>query len=127
MIRFKTLALAAALGGTAIAGAAYAAQDQATPPAHTGMHHHHRHHGHGDRLMRLDANKDGTITRDEAVAAATARFDKLDANRDGKIDQTEIAALKQKRQAQRQEMRAKWQARRAAQAAAAPATQPAGQ
>ena len=126
MIRFKTLALAAALGGTAIAGAAYAAQDQATPPAHTGMHHH-RHHGHGDRLMRLDANKDGTITRDEAVAAATARFDKLDANRDGKIDQTEIAALKQKRQAHRQEMRAKWQARRAAQAAAAPATQPAGQ
>jgi len=125
MTRFKTVFLAAALSGTVIAGAAYAAQDQATPAAHAGMHRHHR--GHGDPLMRLDANKDGAITRDEAIAAATARFDRLDANHDGAIDQTEIAALKQKRQARRQEMRAKWQARRAAQAAAAPADQAAGE
>ena len=126
MTRIKTLLATAALGGTLLAGAAYAAQDQAapTPPA-TGMHHHHR--GHGDRLARLDTNHDGTITRDEAIAAATARFDKLDANHDGKIDQTEIAAMKQKAQARHQAMRAKWQARRAAKAPAASTDQPTDQ
>lgn len=123
MTRFSTFLLAAALGGTALAGTAYAAQDQAEPAPPTGMHHHHR--GHGDRLARLDTNKDGVITRDEAIAAATTRFDKLDANHDGKIDQTEIAAVKQRMQARRQDMRAKWQARRAAQAPAAPTDQPA--
>jgi hypothetical protein len=125
MTRINTL-LAAALGGTLLAGAAYAAQDQAAPTPKAGMHHH-RHHGHGDRLARLDANKDGVVTRDEAIAAATARFDKLDANHDGKIDQTEIAAMKQKAQARRQEMRAKWQARRAAKAAASATDQPTDQ
>jgi len=127
MTRIKTLLTAAALGGTLLAGGAYAAQDQAapTPPAN-GMHHH-RHHGHDGGLARLDTNKDGTITRDEAIAAATARFDKLDANHDGKIDQTEIAAMKQKAEARRQEMRAKWQARRAAKAPAASTDQPTDQ
>jgi hypothetical protein len=123
MTRFSKLLLAVALGGTALTGAAYAAQDQAAAPAPAGMHHHHR--GHGDRLARLDANKDGVITRDEAIAAATARFDKLDANHDGKIDQAEMAAVKQRMETRRQDMRAKWQARRAAQAPAASTDQPA--
>jgi hypothetical protein len=127
MTRIKTLLATAALGGTLLAGVAYAAQDQAAPPAPTAGMHHHRHHGHGNRLARLDANKDGIITRDEAIAAATARFDKLDSNHDGKIDQAEMAALKQKAQARRQEMRAKWQARRAAKAPAASTDQPADQ
>ena len=123
MTRFAKLLLAAALGGTALTGAAYAAQDQAAPTPHTGMHRHHR--GHGDEFTRLDANKDGVVTRDEAIAAATARFDKLDTNHDGKIDQAEMAAAKQRMEARRQDMRAKWQARRAAQAPAASADQPA--
>ena len=127
MTRIKTLLATAALGGTLLAGAAYAAQDQAAAPAPTAGMHHHRHHGHGNQLARLDANKDGIITRDEAIAAATARFDKLDANHDGKIDQAEMAALKQKAQARRQEMRAKWQARRAAKAPAASTDQPTDQ
>jgi hypothetical protein len=113
MIRFSTFLLAAALGGTALAGAAYAAQDQATPQRPAGMHHKH-HRGHGDMFARLDANHDGVVTRDEAIADATARFDKVDTNHDGKIDQAEIAAVKQRMQARRAEMRAKWQARRAA-------------
>lgn len=210
MTRFRKLLFAAALGGTALAGTAYAAQDQAAPPPppQAGMHHHR---GHGDMFAKLDANKDGVITRDEAIAAAdarfakldtngdgritqdemkarhdamrakwqqrrgdqsadadaarqhrgsrgmhrhgphhggmemkrldanndgiitkaeaeaaaTARFDKVDTNHDGKIDQAEIAAAKQQMQARMAEMRAKWQARRAAQGNAAPAAQPA--
>lgn len=115
MTRFTKLMLAAALGGTVLGGAAYAAQDQAAPPAPTAGMHHHR-HGHGDMLAKLDANHDGVITRDEAIAAATARFDRLDTNHDGKIDQTEIAAAKAQMQQRRQAMRAKWQQRHAASA-----------
>lgn len=107
MTRFTQLILAAALGGTALAGTAYAAQDQAqpTPPA-VGMHRHHR--GHGDPLARMDANKDGVVTRAEAIAAADARFAKTDTNGDGKITQDEI-------QAQRDAMRQRMEQRRAAQ------------
>ena len=93
MTRFTKLVLAAALGGTMLGGAAYAAQDQAAPPAPmAGMHRHH--HGHGDMFAKLDANHDGVVTRDEAIAAATQRFDKMDANHDGKIDQAEVQAMK---------------------------------
>jgi len=89
MIRFTKLVLAAVLGGTALGGAAYAAQDQAAPSAPpTEMRHPMR--GHGDMLARLDANHDGVITRDEATAAADARFDRLDVNHDGKLDQSEL-------------------------------------
>lgn len=108
MTRFSKIILAAALGGTAIAGTAYAAQDQSTTPATspTGMHRHHR--GHGDMFAKLDANHDGVITRDEAIAAADARFAKDDTNGDGKITKDEI-------EAKHAAMRAKWQQRRAAQ------------
>ena len=116
----KKLLLAAALVGTAIGGTAYAAQDTAPAPTTPRMHHR----GHGDMFAKLDANHDGVVTRDEATAAALARFDRADANHDGKIDQSEIAAIKAKAQAHRADRRAKWQARHAAQA---PADQPAGQ
>ncbi|TPG43020.1 calcium-binding protein [Sphingomonas koreensis] len=86
--------------------------------AHHGMRHHRG--GHGMMMQRIDANNDGTITRDEARAAATQRFDKMDANHDGRIDQAEMQAMKAERQAKRADMRAKWQAKRAAE-------QPAGQ
>lgn len=117
MTRFKSLILAAALGGTAIGGTAiggtaFAAQDQAAPPPPPpGMHHH----GHGDMLAKLDANHDGQITRAEAIAGADARFAKLDTNGDGQITPDEMKA-------RRDAMRAKWQQRRAARG-----DQPAGQ
>lgn len=38
---------------------------------------------------RPDANADGTLTRAEAVAAATRRFDAADANRDGRLSPEE--------------------------------------
>lgn len=56
-----------------------------------GGWHHGRGGRHGGGLTRMDTNKDGVITRQEAIAAATARFDRLDLNKDGKIDQAERA------------------------------------
>lgn len=38
---------------------------------------------------------DRTITRDEAMAAADARFDRMDTNKDGKLDATEMAPRRQ--------------------------------
>ena len=55
----------------------------------------------GDR--RLGA--DGVMTRAEAEARATERFDKMDANHDGKIDKTELANVAQLRHLKHREMR----------------------
>ena len=38
---------------------------------------------------------DRTITRDEALAQADARFDRMDTNKDGKLDSTEMVARRQ--------------------------------
>jgi Ca2+-binding EF-hand superfamily protein len=51
-------------------------------------------------MMDADSNKDGTISKDEFMAAHQARankmFEMLDANHDGKIDQAERDAMKTK-------------------------------
>lgn len=39
---------------------------------------------------RGDANADGVLSRDEAMAQADARFDRLDANKDGKLTPDEL-------------------------------------
>lgn len=52
-------------------------------------------------MMHSDANRDGVLTRAEAVAAATAMFDRVDTNKDGRIDQAE-------RDAARAQMKGKW-------------------
>lgn len=39
---------------------------------------------------RGDANGDGVLSRDEAMAQADARFDRLDANKDGKLTADEL-------------------------------------
>jgi Ca2+-binding EF-hand superfamily protein len=46
------------------------------------------------RLIAADANKDGTITLEEAQAAAMRRFDQFDRNKDGAIDQADIDQLR---------------------------------
>ncbi|WBH16806.1 EF-hand domain-containing protein [Sphingomonas radiodurans] len=40
-------------------------------------------------MMMADANRDGVLTKAEAMSAAQAMFDKVDTNRDGRIDQAE--------------------------------------
>lgn len=75
----KTLA-AALLGATLLGGGAYAATQTAAPAAHGPM--------------RADTNKDGVITRAEAIAAAEARFAKADANKDGKLTGDELRAMR---------------------------------
>ncbi len=54
---------------------------------------------------KQDANKDGVISEDEAVAAAKARFAEVDANKDGKVTKDEAKA-------HHDAMRAKWKEKR---------------
>lgn len=89
----KKLIIAAALATTTIGGVALATQMQ------DGGGHHR-----GGAMAQADANHDGTITRDEFLAAATQRFDKMDANHDGKITAEE-------RMTWRQAKRDRWMAR----------------
>lgn len=57
-------------------------------------------------FQRLDTNKDGAISKEEAQAAADQRiahtFDKLDANHDGLITQAEVTASHEARRAEMQ-------------------------
>jgi len=78
----KAFLLAAALGTTAILGGATfaAAQDPAPKP------------GRGGAMMKADMNKDGVISRGEAMAMADTRFAAMDANRDGKATAAEVKA-----------------------------------
>ncbi len=75
MNRFVVAAILASTGFAAVAASPLAAQ---TAPAPAPM-------GDADR----------TITRDEALAAADARFDRMDVNKDGKLDATELAPRRQ--------------------------------
>lgn len=49
--------------------------------------------GGGHMLMMADTNRDGVITKAEAVAATQTMFDRIDTNRDGRIDQAERGAV----------------------------------
>lgn len=53
--------------------------------------------GKGPGLMKLDANGDGVITREEVAAARAKRFAKRDANGDGVITAAELDAAIMKR------------------------------
>lgn len=46
------------------------------------------------RLIEADANKDGVITLDEAMASATRRFEQLDRTKDGAVDKADFDALR---------------------------------
>ena len=56
-----------------------------------------QHHRHGGTVLfeRLDKNKNGKVTRDEARQAKTARFNAMDKNRDGVLTQQEAQAARQ--------------------------------
>ncbi len=58
-----------------------------------------RHQGHGPMMggfMRLDANHDGKISREEAAKdpKLAAKFDQLDANHDGFLDRSDFQAMR---------------------------------
>lgn len=58
--------------------------------------------GFGGGPGMMDANKDGTVTKDEAVAAAITRFSAADTNKDGKVTTAEFDAAKAARRAEMQ-------------------------
>ena len=103
----KTL-LALALGTSAIAAGACSAQttpsadaaqtmtrDQAPTQAPTQAMGRMGHGMLGAMMKRSDANKDGVITRAEAIAEADERFDTMDTNRDGTVTTAERTAMRQ--------------------------------
>lgn len=56
-------------------------------------------HG-GKRLMKMDTNQDGALTRDELAtgfqAKITKKLERIDANKDGYIDREEMTAMREK-------------------------------
>ena len=75
----KKLVLAAALGGTLLAGAAIAGQ--AAPTAQPRAERH---------MNRLDTDNSGTVSRAEMLARAGARFARRDADKDGQLSAEEL-------------------------------------
>ena len=58
-----------------------------------GARHKARDGKGGERfLKRLDADNDGKVSKAEALAKATERFDRVDANKDGFITAEELSA-----------------------------------
>jgi Ca2+-binding EF-hand superfamily protein len=51
-----------------------------------------KHHKRGDFFAKIDANKDGKISRSEATKMADQRFARLDKNSDGAVTQEEMRA-----------------------------------
>ncbi|MGG6462424.1 EF-hand domain-containing protein [Solilutibacter silvestris] len=90
------LALACALGAAAVT--AIAQQMPSDPPA-PGEPGAPPPKGHGRMMggfMRLDADHDGKISRDEAAKdpKLAAKFDQLDANHDGFLDRSDFEAMR---------------------------------
>lgn len=76
----RTFVIAAALGGTLLAGGT-AALAQAPSPTAAAM-------------PKADTDRDGVVTRAEAQAAADARFAALDTNKDGKLTRDDRRAAR---------------------------------
>ncbi|MFC0590076.1 EF-hand domain-containing protein [Novosphingobium aquiterrae] len=71
------------------------------------MGRHGGRHGRGGGMMMkmADTNKDGAVTRDEAVAGALKHFDMTDTNRDGKVTPEERKAAMAKMRSHMKGMR----------------------
>lgn len=75
---------------------------------HGGPGRGHWGHRGGGMGPMADGNKDGAITQAEFTQAAMTRFDRTDANKDGTVTKEERQAA---RQAMREQMRERWQNR----------------
>src|SRR5690606_17422208 len=67
---------------------------------HRGHHHHRGHHGFG--MKKLDADKDGRISKAEAAAKPkfAERFATMDFNKDGYVDRTDFQARMEQRRSE---------------------------
>lgn len=79
----KPLLLGFAAFAATAAGIAVAQEGPPPPPG-------------GGMIMRADTNRDGVITREEAIAQAAERFDRMDLNHDGKLDRSELQQVGQR-------------------------------
>lgn len=76
--------------------------DAAHPQGPGGREGMKREHGkRGDKMGKMmlhmaDANKDGSVTREEFAAGGAKHFDMMDANKDGKLTKDERQAANQK-------------------------------
>lgn len=66
------------------------------------LSHRHRRHHRGHRMMKLDADKDGRISKAEAAAEPkfAERFAKMDFNRDGYVDRADFKARMEQRRSE---------------------------
>ena len=53
-----------------------------------------KHRGHGGMVKHLDADGDGKVSKAEALTAAEKRFDRVDGNKDGFITREEAQAAR---------------------------------
>lgn len=77
----------------------------------------------GEKMMEKmfehqDTDKDGAISKDEAIANATKRFEEMDANKDGKVTKDEAKAHHEAK-------RAEWKAKKEAKGDDVPPSPPA--
>lgn len=63
----------------------------------------HRHQGHQGMMEAADADKDGTVTRDEFLAWRAKQFAHMDRNGDGVIDDADRKAAEDQREAMREQ------------------------
>lgn len=93
--RLAALAAAAGLGAALSVPAAPAQAPQQQPPPSSIPGAGAQTPGTGTQFNRLDANKDGMVSRSEASAnrELIGRWETLDVNRDGSLDMSEFAAF----------------------------------
>ena len=87
-LKFAVIAAAVAITSIAVIGVAHAQKgDRMQRAAHM--------------FERMDADKDGSITRDDVKAFAATQFAKMDANSDGTVTSPERRAFRQALRAER--------------------------
>jgi len=110
----------AALAADTTPAAMKAAPAPAAAPAGDmdAMHRAHMEH----MFNELDANHDGTITREESNAYSNKKFDEADANKDGKVTKAEWDAAREAKHKEWEAKHAEFKAKHDAMKPATPAT-----
>lgn len=88
MIPLSARSVAVILSVASMAPAIASSQALAAAGDYGGKHG--RGHGYGERLKRMDSDKDGAITKDEFLQQRIRQFKELDANKDGAVDNAEL-------------------------------------